>query len=185
MQINRQIARANKFYLEISKRILTEKEYNIVHRLLIENQSINEVAQEYKLSSARISQIFNSTFDKVKSIADTFQDIDYYKQKLNELRSAYQNEKNTKNTFEASLLNNPELFSMKIMDSRFPFSKRLYNMLDLMDICTIGDLQAIPLKNLHCFRGFKKECKKELIAFIEFEYLENYFEGFYKWKNSK
>ncbi|KPE52545.1 hypothetical protein CMU34_10930 [Elizabethkingia anophelis] len=185
MPINRQIARTNEFYLEISKRILTEKEYNILRRLLIDNQSINEVAQEYNLSTARIRQIFNSTFDKAKSIADTFQDIAYYKQKLYELRTAYLNEKNKKIASDTPLLSNPELLSMKIMDSHFPFSKRLYNMLEIMEVVTISDLQEISLEKLHHFSGFGRECKRELIAFIEFEDLENYFEGFYKWKQSK
>jgi len=182
MTTKNQIARTNKFYLEISKKILSEKEYDVLHRLLIDNQSMTAVAKEYKLSAARIRQIFANTYDKVKSIAETFQDIAYYKQKREELRTAYINERNDKPTSATPLLDKTALLSNRLLDSNFPFSKRLYNMFELLDVRTIGDLRAIPLNELKKYRGFKKQCKKELIAFIEFEDLENLFEGFYKWK---
>ena len=52
--------------------------------------------------------------------------------------------------------------------SPFPFSKRMYNMFEFIEVRTIGELCAISLKDFQCFRGFKEQCRNELIAFIEF-----------------
>ncbi|MNE75314.1 hypothetical protein D3C80_1714590 [compost metagenome] len=58
----------------------------------------------------------------------------------------------------------------------------MYSMFEVLDIHTIGQLCEIPLVDFHRFRGFKEQCKKELIAFIEFENIEHLFEGFSVWK---
>lgn len=80
------------------------------------------------------------------------------------------------------MLKKNDLLKKKLIDSAFPFSKRLWNMLVSLDIHTIGDLVAIPLQEYQNFRGFKSVCKKELIAFIEFQHIEELFEGYHNWR---
>lgn len=55
-------------------------------------------------------------------------------------------------------------------------------MFEVLDVHTIGELAQIPLKNFVRYRGFREQCKKEIVAFIEFENIEHLFEGFSFWK---
>jgi predicted DNA-binding protein YlxM (UPF0122 family) len=172
------IDRTNRFYLEISQKLLSEKEYDILRLLLLEKQPVTEVATLYHVSPERIYQIYRTTHDKVKCVAGTLKEIGYYKEVRDRLvrEASHYGIK-----FEPS----PEerlMLSMPLFDSPFPFSRRMYNMLCYLEVGTVGDLAAIPLKDLQNFRGFKTLCKKELIAFIEFEGMESLFEGFYQWK---
>ena len=72
---------------------------------------------------------------------------------------------------------------MKLTESQFPFSRRMRNFFRWLEINTIEELAAIPLIKLSCFRGFKTQCRKELIAFIKFEQIESLFEGFHTWEH--
>jgi hypothetical protein len=71
---------------------------------------------------------------------------------------------------------------MKLSDSQFPFSRRMLNFFNYVGLSTVQDLTAIPLIKLTCFKGFKAKCKAELIAFIDFEGIESFFDGYDKWK---
>lgn len=71
---------------------------------------------------------------------------------------------------------------MKLLESKFPFSKRMLNFFRWLEIDTVEELVAIPLVRLSCFRGFKAQCRKELITFIKFERIESLFEGFHNWE---
>jgi len=64
---------------------------------------------------------------------------------------------------------------MKLIESEFPFSKRMLNFFAMAEITTVAELAAIPLSKFSCFRGFKAACGKELIAFIEFEQIQELF----------
>lgn len=64
---------------------------------------------------------------------------------------------------------------MQLSESEFPFSKRMLNFFTRAEIYTVAQLAEIPLSKFTCFRGFKIQCEKELISFIAFEQLENYF----------
>lgn len=79
---------------------------------------------------------------------------------------------------------NPEILEKKLKDSAFNFSPKLLNMLKSLEVYTIADIVAIPLKDFEKYRGFKKMCKLELEAFIEFEGIEDLFDDFHKWKMS-
>ncbi|MCR5863537.1 hypothetical protein LRS05_16045 [Flavobacterium sp. J372] len=60
----------------------------------------------------------------------------------------------------------------------------MYSFFELLEVNTIGELSVITLKEFNCLRGFKSQLKKELIAFIEFENIENLFDGFQEWKDN-
>lgn len=64
---------------------------------------------------------------------------------------------------------------MPLLQSKFAFSKRMQHFFESAEIHTVEQLAQIPLSKFTCFRGFKIQCMKELMAFIEFEQLQNYF----------
>ncbi len=73
------------------------------------------------------------------------------------------------------MVNTATKLDMKLSESEFPFSKRMLSFFTRAEIHTVGQLTEIPLSKFTCFRGFKIQCMKELIAFIEFEELQGYF----------
>lgn len=173
------IERTNSFYIDMSRRILTEKEYDIIYKMLVNKRPIIELANEYNLSRERIRQIYWDTYSKVKSITELFQDIDFYKQRRDQLREECQNEYKYLRTLNDA--EKEDLLKKKLINSAFPFSKRLLNLLVSLEIYSIEDLVGIPLKEYQNFRGFNTLCKKELKAFIDFENIEELFDGYYKW----
>ncbi|MEO8172241.1 MAG: sigma factor-like helix-turn-helix DNA-binding protein [Sediminibacterium sp.] len=163
----------------MSRKVLSEREYDILQKLLIEKMSLQEVAGIYGITGEGVRQIYERTYKKVKSVTELLGEIDEYKHKLQQLKHDFTCEiKQTKRKEDKDKVD----LHKKLTASHFPFSKRLYNMMELLDIHTIGQLVAIPLKSFECFRGFKEKCKKELIAFIEFENIEHLFEDFSLWK---
>lgn len=86
------IDRTNNFYIDMSRKVLTEKEYEIIYQMLVSKKPIIELANEYNLSRERIRQIYKDAYNKVKSITELFQEIDYYKQYRDKLREDYRNE---------------------------------------------------------------------------------------------
>lgn len=173
------IDRTNRFYIDMSRKVLTEKEYEIIYQMLVNKKPVIELANDYNVSHQRIRQIYKDAYNKVKSITELFQEIDFYKQRRDKLRADYRNEYNELRTLDEAT--KAEVLKKKLIESAFPFSKRLWNMLFSLDIHTIGNLVAIPLQEYQNFRGFKTVCKKELIAFIEFENIEELFEGYRNW----
>jgi hypothetical protein len=73
------------------------------------------------------------------------------------------------------MVNTDTKLEMPLLESKFPFSKRMLNFFSRAEIYTVGQLAEIPLSKFTCFRGFKIQCEKELAAFIEFEQIKNYF----------
>lgn len=173
------IDRTNRFYIEMSRKVLSDREYDILKKLLIEKMTFQQVAGIYGVTGERVRQIYERTYKKVKSITQLLADIDHYKQKLEQLKLDFKCEinhiGNSENKKEADL-------QKMLINSHFPFSKRMYNMFEFLEIRTVGELCEIPLTGFHRFRGFKAQCKKELIAFIEFENIEHLFEDFSVWK---
>lgn len=82
------------------------------------------------------------------------------------------------------MVNPDSKLHMKLSDSDFQFSKRMLNFFEKIGISTIAELATIPLSKLICFKGFKAVCKKELVAFIEFENIQSLFIEFNRWKNT-
>ena len=172
----------NQFYLEMFKNILDEKEYDIISKLLIKKQSLQTVSAKYGVTKEAIRQTYKKIFFKVKSVSELVTEINALKEKKNQLYQEYLSEykKMTKENSEKENFNSDK----RLIDSHFPFSKRLWNMLVSLEIYTFNDLLENPLDMYPKFRGFKGNCIKDLIRFIEFENLENYFEGnFYEFKS--
>jgi len=72
---------------------------------------------------------------------------------------------------------------MLLTDSQFLFSKRMLNFFRDAELKTVADLAQIPLCRLTCFRGFKEKRRHELLRYIEFEHIEELFDGFSAWKS--
>ncbi|MBJ2126318.1 sigma factor-like helix-turn-helix DNA-binding protein [Flavobacterium sp. IB48] len=179
------IARTNRFYIEMSRKVLSEKEYDVLQKLLIEKMTLREAAVIYGVTSESVRQIYERTYKKVKSVTDLLGEIDNYKHKLKQLKSDCKFE--TRQIKKRKKKPEPEFapdscLQKTLYESHFPFSKRMYSMFEILDVHTIGQLCEIPLKDFHRYRGFGNQCKKELITFIEFENIEYLFEGFSVWK---
>ena len=173
------IDRTNRFYIEMSKKVLSKKEYDILHKLLIEKMSLKEAGDSYGVTAESVRRQYERTFEKVKCVTELLADIDYYKQKLEQLKNEFEYETGRIKRRRTK----PETDLNKLLyDTHFPFSKRMFSIIEALGITTIGELANIPLKDFQCFRGFKGKCKNELIAFIEFEHIEHLFKGFSVWK---
>ncbi|MGQ2985070.1 MAG: sigma factor-like helix-turn-helix DNA-binding protein [Flavobacterium sp.] len=177
----RVIDRTNKFYLEMSKKVLTDREYEILHKLLIDKKPIHEVSKLYGLTNERIRQIYLNTCNKVKNATGVLNSIDHYKQILEELKRQWRiASKGELSKSEDKIVQN---LDRSLVDFSFPFSKRMNSFFDLLEVKTLRELSAITLQEFSCIRGFKGQLKKELTAFIEFENIESLFEGFHDWKD--
>lgn len=179
MLTNPLIDRTNRFYIEISKKVLSEKEHDILQKLLIEKKTLTEVGDNYGINGESVRRMYERTFEKVKSVTEVLADIDFYKEKLEQLKNDFEYE--TGRIKKRRITPDTDLNKL-LYDSHFPFSKRMYNIIESLGISTIGELAGIPLKDFQCLRGFKGKCKNELIAFIEFENIEHLFKGFSVWK---
>lgn len=173
------IDRTNSFYLEISRKVLSEKEYDVLEKLLIEKMSLSEVAENYGVTSEYVNELYEITYNKVKAVTELFLEIDHYIAKLQELKHEL-NPSPAQIRKEKAEKDRQKL----LLNSVFPFSKRLRGVLETLEIRTIGDLADIPLKDFQHFRGFKMKCKVEFIAFIEFENIAYLFKGFSRWNKA-
>ena len=173
------IDRTNRFYIEMSKQVLSEKEYDLLQKLLIDKMTQTQAAEQYGVTSEYVEELYEKTCNKVKAATELFLEVDHYIAKLQELKhelnpSPAQIRKEKAEKDRQKLLYNSE----------FPFSRRLQGVLETLEIRTIGDLADIPLKDFQHFRGFKMKCKAEFIAFIEFENIAYLFKGFSRWKKA-
>lgn len=171
------IDRTNSFYLEMSRKVLSKKEYDVLQKLLIEKMSLREVAENYRVTTEYVNELYERSYDKVKAVTELLSEIDHYIAKLQELKREL-NPTPAEIKKEKTQKDRQKL----LLNSTFPFSKRLQGVLETLEIRTIGDLADIPLKDFQHFRGFKMKCMAEFIAFIEFENIAYLFKGFSRWK---
>jgi predicted DNA-binding protein YlxM (UPF0122 family) len=75
------IDRTNSFYLEMSRKVLSEKEYDVLEKLLIEKMSLSEVAENYGVTSEYVNELYEITYNKVKAVTELFLEIDHYIEK--------------------------------------------------------------------------------------------------------
>ena len=171
------IDRTNRFYIEMSRKILSEKEYDVLQKLLIEKMPLEQLAEQCGVTAEYLHELYERSYDKVKAVTELFSEIDHNIAKLQELKREL-------NPTPAEIRKDKtEKDRQKLLlNSTFPFSKRLQGVLETLEIRTIGDLADIPLKDFQHFRGFKMKCKAEFIAFIEFENIAYLFKGFSRWK---
>lgn len=171
----------NQFYLEMSKNILSEREYEIMEKILIDKCPLDVLSEKYDGGYESIFKIYERVFYKVKSVSELIREIDFLKEKIMLLSKVISD-------FKATSENRPrktELQNRNITESSFLFSSRLRNMLKKMDVVTFKDLTDIPITNYPKYRGFKGKCMEEFVQFIEFENLEDEFEGFYEFKKKE
>jgi hypothetical protein len=176
------IDRTNRFYLEISKKVLTDREYEILYKLLIEKKPFGEVSELYGLTDERVRQIYLNTYKKVKNATGVLNNIDHYKETLSALKK--QCRIAGKGQFPQSEMKIVSNLDKLLVECNFPFSKRMHSLFDLLEMETLRDLSTLTLREYSCIRGFKDTLKRELSAFIEFENIESLFEGFNEWKDN-
>lgn len=175
------VERTNRFYIEMSRKILSEKEYELLQKLLIEKITPHQAALLYGVSIEKIDQVYKRTYNKVKSATELLAEIDHYKKQLQELKNDAKNAACPIKKMEIKLNEDPDQNRI-LQESTFVFSKKMLHFFANLELHTIGQLAEIPLNNFHLFRGFKIQLKKELVAFIVFENIERQFKGFSRWK---
>jgi hypothetical protein len=171
------IDRTNRFYIEMSRKLLSEKEYDVLEKLLIEKMPLEQLAERYGVTSEYVNELYKRSYNKVKAVTELLSEIDHYIVKLQELKREL-NPTPTEIRKDKTEKDRQKL----LYHSQFPFSRRMYSMFGVLDVRTFGDLANIPLKDFQHFRGFKMKCKEELVAFIEFENIVYLFKGFSRWK---
>jgi hypothetical protein len=170
---------ANKFYLQMSRTILSEKEYDLLYKLLIDKIPPAQAAAQFAVTEQYIEELYQRTLSKAEEITKLFSEISLYRKKLQELKL----ELNLNPTPAQIRKDKAAKDRQKLLsESRFPISRRLQSVLEALEIKTIGELADIPLKDYLHLRGFKIKCKHELTAFIEFEDIAYLFKGFSRWK---
>lgn len=173
------IERTNIFFIEMSRKVLSHKEYDVLQKLLIKKMTLRQAANSYGDSIESIQLIYEDAYQKVKSVTELLDEIDTYELKLRQLQQDFTNEINhIKKEYKPIDIR----LNKKLTESHFPFGKRLLSVFEMMNAYTIGDLAEISVKNFHCYRGFGNHSKKELVKFIEFENIEDLFKGFSAWK---
>ncbi|WP_066308849.1 hypothetical protein [Flavobacterium sp. TAB 87] len=175
------VERTNRFYIEMSRKVLSEKEYELLQKLLIEKITRQQAALLYGISMEQIDQVYKRTYNKVKSATEILGEIDHYKKRLQELKNDAKNAAFPIKKMEIKLTEDPDR-SRILQESTFVFSNKMLHFFADLELHTIGQLAEIPLNNFHLFRGFKMQLKKELVAFIVFENIERHFKGFSTWK---
>lgn len=169
----------NQFYLEMSKNILSEREYEIMEKILVDKCPLEFLSEKYDVEYGLIRRIYESVLYKVKSVSGLIRDVDLLQEKIKQLS------KESISDFKAISENSTrktEFQNRNITESSFLFSSRLRNMLKKMDMVTFKDLTNIPITDYPKYRGFRGKCMEEFVQFIEFENLEDEFEGFYEFK---
>lgn len=58
----------NHLYLRMSESVLSEQEFGIMKKLLLEKQLISFLAKEYKMKEIDIRMLYNNVFLKMKSV---------------------------------------------------------------------------------------------------------------------
>jgi DNA-directed RNA polymerase sigma subunit (sigma70/sigma32) len=86
------IERTNRFYIEMSRKVLSEKEYDVLQKLLMEKKTLQEVVAIYGVTGESVRQIYDKTYKKVKSVTQLLAEIDDYKYKLQQLKYDYKHE---------------------------------------------------------------------------------------------
>ena len=175
------IDRTNRFYIEISKKILAKEEYDLLCRLLIEKMPAEELVQTFGLTEQYIGEIYDSAFIKIKNLMELLAEIEYYQDKLQKLKSSCRYAERRDEKEQKKKLHQADRNRL-LSPSTFPLSRRMHSFFEAMELRTFGDLADIPLNDLCHFRGFKTQLQKEFTAFIESEHMEHLFNGFRAWK---
>ncbi|MEN2489073.1 hypothetical protein AAYQ05_14840 [Flavobacterium sp. B11] len=171
------IDRTNRFYTEMSKKLLPEKEYDVLHKLLTENIPLQEAAAKYGITSEYVEALYEETLSKAKLVTELLSEINGYMEKLQDLKHEL-----NPSTVQIKREKTKKDREKRVSDSQYPLSRRLLAVFDAMEIETFGQMADFPLKDFLCIRGFRTKCKEELIALIEFEKMQYLFNGFSRWK---
>lgn len=173
------IDRTNKFYLLMSRKVLSKTEYGILEKLLIEKMPLEQAAEQYGATEQYLEELYQRTCGKAEAVAELFSDIDQYEKKLHKLKLQLNPAASPAGIRKEKAQKDRQKL---LLNSAFPFSARLLSVLEALEIKTIGELADMPLKDFMCIRGFKLKCREELTAFIEFENIGYLFKGFAVWK---
>lgn len=166
-------ASRNSFYLKIYRKAWNIQ-HEILYRKLQEGRAVRFSGTGYGIPEADIVRLYEQFLSRVRLLRDLQR---VKKSRMIRCRTSKARIKEILHLrLESALLNRD------IAGSAFVFTKRMRNMLRFLELNTIGELTQYPLNEYMYFRGFKRQCMKELIDFIEFENLQRHFKGFGAYK---
>ena len=80
------IDRTNRFYIEMSRQVLSEKEYDLLQKLLIDKMPLTQAAEQYGVTYQYVEELYEKTCNKVKAATELMCEIDHYKKILQALK---------------------------------------------------------------------------------------------------
>lgn len=181
---NELIAMTNRFYLDISKNFISDKEYLVLHRILIEQCSFEQIGNEFDIDGLKLKDLFLRILVKVQTVSDLITQVH-----TNNSGNARMRKRRIVHFIEFAkqqMISQESDFDRKIKDSSFPFNRRLSLLLEKRNIKTFKELLAIPIHHFPLYAGFGFKTIQELIRFIEYEKLDDFYVDFERFsKNYK
>src|ERR1035437_6313648 len=158
-----------ELYLLLVKDSLPQRDYEIIYDALINGMSYENMSKKYKLSEARIGQIYGKTKMRIRRMMDTilkhgeleseYEVLKYEVRDLKHKRKVLSQEKLLeKENFKIHPLHS--LFSQKMVDLNI--SVRLESCLRTNDVETLGEVISLKREELLKFRNFGKGTLIEL-----------------------
>ncbi len=163
-------------YDELSSLEVSENEVDLMEELWSGQNYNPKTAKESNIGIKRIEEIQQKV---VRSVLKLFNEINRIKAERRMVRAKYllRRTRLFLNIKKNNILKNDQIF-----DSKFKFSTRFRKILISLNIVTYQDIIEVPIGDFTKYRGFQGKCLQELIDFIEFEKIEDKFDGFSAFK---
>ena len=163
-------------YDELSSLTVSENEVDLMEELWSWQNYNPKTAKESKIGIKSIEEIQQKV---VRSVLKLFTEINRIKAERRTVREKYllRRTKLFLNIKKNNILKNDQIF-----DSKFKFSTRFRKIIISLNIVTYQDIIEVPIGDFTKYRGFQGKCLRELIDFIEFENIEDKFDGFSAFK---
>jgi predicted DNA-binding protein YlxM (UPF0122 family) len=182
----------SKMIVQISSKLLTERETEMLDMFLIKNISVDEIAEKYSISKVRASQVISKASRRMigrifmlqKMYANYNTALDYLTEnallKKQNKELYYKFLRNQQNQEIKDLKSNTnvqhfikygyDIKDLKMSYMDFDLSVRTLNCLKLAEIYTLDELLAYEKSDLLKFRNFGKKSLDELCDWLEDKY---------------
>ncbi len=178
--ISKQIIFETGLYLcdELSSLEVSENEVDLIEELWLRQKCDHITKKESKVSIKRIEEIQQKV---ARSVLKLFNEINRIKGERRIIRERYLLRR-TK--LFINIKKNKSLKNDQIFDSKFKFSTLFSKIIRSLNIVTYKDIIEVLIDDFTKYRGFQGKCLLELIDFIEFENIEDKFDGFSAFKKN-
>lgn len=152
----------------IGNPLISEWETDILRMILVENKSVQNVADKFNRTPATINLRFKRAIRRIKlryaNLTKELKNAIALQNEVKLLESKLQRFEKIERVEQMS----PETKKILLMDIKeFDFSKRVLNAFDAADICTVADILKISKTHLLYFRGVGKYSVYEIEDFLQ------------------